>query len=220
IEGEVSTSSTFAVAMMLWAGPAAALLGLAGANVVADLLRGKPLHRIAFNWGQFGISFAISGAALKLTTSLPHELGFGSFEPRDLPGVLLAGGLFWFVNVALVAAVIAMVMRVGIWRYLVNEWLFQASTAGLLLCGLGPVLVVVANFSLPAIALLFLPLYAIHRGSRQAIAKEHQALHDALTGLPNRVLFRDRIEQALAAGQRSGELAAVMLMDLDHFKEI
>jgi diguanylate cyclase (GGDEF)-like protein len=219
MEGEVSTSATFAVALMLWAGPAAAFLGLAGANVVADLIRGKPIHRIAFNSGQFAISLALSGAVLQLTTALPHE-HVGPFAPSDLPGVLVAGVLFWFVNVALVAAVIAMVQRVGVWRYLVNEWLFQASTAGMLLCGLGPVLVVVANFSLPAIALLFLPLYAIHRGSRQAIAKEHQALHDALTGLPNRVLFRDRIEQALAAGRRSGELAAVMLMDLDHFKEI
>jgi diguanylate cyclase (GGDEF)-like protein len=220
MEGEVSTSATFVVAMMLWAGPAVAFLALAGANVVADLVRGKPLHRIAFNFGQYAISLALTGVVLMQTTSLPHAHGVGSYAPGDLPGVLLASVVFWFVNVALVAAVIAMVQKIGIWQYLVNEWLFQASTAGMLLCGLGPVLVVVADFSLPAVALLFLPLYAIHRGSRQAIAKEHQALHDALTGLPNRLLFRDRIEQAIAAGQRNDELAAVMLMDLDHFKEI
>jgi len=220
MEGELSTSTTFAVATMLWAGPAVAFLALAGANIVADVLRGKPLHRIAFNMGQYAISLLVSGAALSLTTSLPHEHGVGSFMPADLPGVLLAGVTFWFVNVALVATVIAMVQGLGILRYLVHEWLFQASTAGLLLCGLGPVLVVVADFSLPAVILLFLPLYAIHRGSRHAIAKEHQALHDALTGLPNRLLFRDRVDQAIIAGQRTGEIAAVMLMDLDHFKEI
>jgi diguanylate cyclase (GGDEF)-like protein len=220
MEGELSTSTTFAVAMMLWAGPAVAFLALAGANIAADLLRGKPVHRIAFNMGQYAISLLISGAALSLTTSLPHEHGVGSFTPGDLPGVLLAGVTFWFVNVALVAAVIAMVQGLGIMRYLIHEWLFQASTAGLLLCGLGPVLVVVAAFSLPAVILLFLPVFAIHRGSRHAIAKEHQSLHDALTGLPNRLLFRDRVDQAITAGRRSADISAVMLMDLDHFKEI
>jgi diguanylate cyclase (GGDEF)-like protein len=219
MEGELSTSTTFAVAMMLWAGPAVAFVALAGANLIADLVRGKPLHRIAFNIGQYAISLTVSGLALKLTTELPHEHA-GLFGPADLPGVILAGIVFWFVNVALVATVIAMVQGLGIMRYLVHEWLFQASTAGMLLCGLGPVLVVVADFSLPAVVLLFLPLYAIHRGSRHAIAKEHQALHDALTGLPNRLLFRDRVDQAITSGERSGEIAAVMLMDLDHFKEI
>jgi GGDEF domain-containing protein len=80
--------------------------------------------------------------------------------------------------------------------------------------------VLAADFALPAIVLLFLPILAVHRGGREAIAKEHQALHDALTGLPNRELFRDRIDQSLRAGRRSGDTSVVMLMDLDHFKEI
>jgi diguanylate cyclase (GGDEF)-like protein len=49
---------------------------------------------------------------------------------------------------------------------------------------------------------------------------EHQALHDALTGLPNRTLFYDRVEQALAAAQRDDSGLAVMLTDLDRFKEV
>jgi diguanylate cyclase (GGDEF)-like protein len=51
-------------------------------------------------------------------------------------------------------------------------------------------------------------------------AIEHLALHDSLTGLPNRVLFRDRIDQVLADSRRSNARAAVMLLDLDGFKEI
>ncbi|HLZ36658.1 MAG TPA: EAL domain-containing protein [Mycobacteriales bacterium] len=47
-----------------------------------------------------------------------------------------------------------------------------------------------------------------------------QALHDALTGLPNRLLLRDRLSRALAASARSGAPLAVMLLDLDRFKEI
>ena len=61
---------------------------------------------------------------------------------------------------------------------------------------------------------------ASHRLRRQAEENEHQALHDALTGLPNRTLFRDRTRQAILAAQREGESAAVLLMDLDRFKEV
>ena len=45
------------------------------------------------------------------------------------------------------------------------------------------------------------------------------ALHDALTGLPNRVLFNERLEQALARVRR-GEIVAVHMLDLDHFKKV
>ena len=55
---------------------------------------------------------------------------------------------------------------------------------------------------------------------QHAELSEHQALHDALTGLPNRVLFHDRIQQALLTAEREGGRVAVMLMDLDRFKEI
>ena len=49
---------------------------------------------------------------------------------------------------------------------------------------------------------------------------EHQATHDALTGTPNRTLFRDRVDTALANSRRTQEELAVMLLDLDRFKEI
>ena len=49
---------------------------------------------------------------------------------------------------------------------------------------------------------------------------EHMATHDMLTGLPNRMLFKDRLEQALKHAQRKGLQLAVMLLDLDQFKEI
>jgi diguanylate cyclase (GGDEF)-like protein len=48
----------------------------------------------------------------------------------------------------------------------------------------------------------------------------HQALHDALTGLPNRALIMDRIEQLLARDRRNGTMAAAMYVDLDDFKNV
>jgi diguanylate cyclase (GGDEF)-like protein/PAS domain S-box-containing protein len=48
----------------------------------------------------------------------------------------------------------------------------------------------------------------------------HQAQHDNLTGLPNRMLFNDRLSQALLHARREGEMVGVMFLDLDRFKEI
>ena len=218
-EGETTTSTTFAVALLIAGGPKAALVGLLGANLIADLVRHKPARKIAFNLAQYAISVGVAGLVLWTLAPEVPRTGTFHFDPDDLPAIFAASLAFFVVNTSIVAAVIAMVEGVGIWRHLVEDWFSQASTTGLML-GLSPIVVLAADYSLPLISLLFLPLYAIHRGGRAAIAKEHQAVHDALTGLPNRVLFRDRVEQAIRIARRHGTGFTVMLMDLNHFKEI
>jgi diguanylate cyclase (GGDEF)-like protein len=56
---------------------------------------------------------------------------------------------------------------------------------------------------------------------RRALERStHLATHDILTGLPNRALFRDRLEQSLAWSRREGASLAVLYLDLDRFKEV
>jgi diguanylate cyclase (GGDEF)-like protein len=56
---------------------------------------------------------------------------------------------------------------------------------------------------------------------RQAEARiAHMAHHDALTGLPNRVLFHERLDEALLRVRRYAEIIAVLYLDLDQFKNV
>ena len=83
----------------------------------------------------------------------------------------------------------------------------------------------VASMLLGVLLALYVALFPIlHRVTkrlrRQIEEIQHQAFHDGLTQLPNRALFHDRVEQALLLASRTRESVAVMLLDLDRFKEI
>ncbi len=62
-------------------------------------------------------------------------------------------------------------------------------------------------------------LYAIERKKAEGVMK-HLAYHDCLTGLPSRTLLNDRFALSLSNHLRDKKTAALMVLDLDHFKEI
>jgi len=61
---------------------------------------------------------------------------------------------------------------------------------------------------------------ALARIRRTQLALKEIALHDPLTGLPNRKLFGDRLDQAVRRARRTGEIVAVLYLDLDGFKAV
>jgi diguanylate cyclase (GGDEF)-like protein len=97
---------------------------------------------------------------------------------------------------------------------------------GGILSGGGPTAILLAGsaFSTLLSALVLLLATGRARALRLVALKskqlQHQALHDSLTGLPNRALILDRVDLALAQSKRYGTPLAAMFLDLDGFKSI
>jgi diguanylate cyclase (GGDEF)-like protein/PAS domain S-box-containing protein len=68
--------------------------------------------------------------------------------------------------------------------------------------------------------LLYSIIHDITDRTRATEALRHQALHDGLTNLPNRILLRERMQEAILVAEREGTSLALLLLDLDRFKEI
>lgn len=71
-----------------------------------------------------------------------------------------------------------------------------------------------------SVMFIFIAAVVSRKVSKQAQDMEYQAFHDELTGLPNRMLFLDRLAHALSLSQREETPFAIMLLDLDRFKEV
>src|SRR5437879_9843502 len=63
-------------------------------------------------------------------------------------------------------------------------------------------------------------VHDITERKRTEEALAHQALHDGLTGLPNRLLLQDRLTQAIRMAERDGRPFALCVIDLDRFKDV
>jgi diguanylate cyclase (GGDEF)-like protein len=89
------------------------------------------------------------------------------------------------------------------------------STLGVGMIAAGGVILWLAIWSALILASVFMKRQKEHDATLT-----HQSLHDALTGLPNRELLRDRLHQAIALARRRRRGVALLVMDLDQFKEI
>jgi diguanylate cyclase (GGDEF)-like protein len=215
-EGELVLSATFMFALLLFAGLAPAMLAQAIASTVADRVHGKrPIHW-AFNIGQYMLAVAASGLLFELIADRPTT---GAFSAWQLLAALVAGSTFFVVNTALVSMVVALTQGGRLRELFTGELQGQALSEGILL-GIAPLTVLAVHSSVALLPLLALPLMAIRRAGAHALVNRRLALHDALTGLPNRVLFAERTARAIANAQRHDDRIVVMLIDLDRFKDI
>jgi diguanylate cyclase (GGDEF)-like protein len=215
----VSTSTAFVFALLLHWGLAVALLMQTIATILADAARQKAPWRTAFNIGQYALSFAAAASALWVFGQLPSPVHPMSVDGGALPALALAGIAYYVVNNGLVAAALALRNHTGLRTEFFAKWRYQLAANGALI-GLAPIIVLVMDRGPALVPLLLLPLAAVYATAAMSLERERQALHDMLTGLPNRKLLIHETREALYDAIAEGSQLALFLLDLDRFKEI
>jgi diguanylate cyclase (GGDEF)-like protein len=216
--GERTLSTTFAFALLLAAGTAAAVLVLGAASALGDLLQRKPMQRTVFNVGQYALSLGAAGMVASSLTGGAALLVQPRLDGAGFTALLAAGTTFYLVNTVLTSTVLALRQHLSVASVMRQDFVVHAFTFAVLLA-LAPAVVVVASVNTGLLALLVLPVIAVYRSARASMEKDHLALHDALTELPNRRLFLQRLAGELRdAGEQ--EQVAVLIIDLDRFKEV
>ncbi|RJL25097.1 putative bifunctional diguanylate cyclase/phosphodiesterase [Bailinhaonella thermotolerans] len=214
--GGATTSTMFAFAALLHFGlPTAALLQ-AVAIVVSGIVTRKAWFRVAFNAAQLTLGFAAASGVLRLAGIRPDPAAPWVPSGRDIGVVLLAGVAYFLVTDLLVCGAVALHERRPVWR-VVRATLGYQSLVHLALLGLAPVVVVVMHHSSALVPLFVAPIVAVYFTAALSVRRDHQAMHDPLTGLPNRKLLALR---AAAALEESRGRVGLFLLDLNRFKEV
>jgi diguanylate cyclase (GGDEF)-like protein len=215
--GEETFSTPFAFALLLVYGLPEVVVVQVVALVAADVIRGRPADRIVFNAAQLAISWAAAGLVLEAVGGTGLDNG-EDLKAADLPAIALAAGVFFIVNSTLARTAEALLQDTSIVGHNIADLAFRAWSAGTLFA-LGLPVAVIATHWLYLVPLLALPMAAVHRAVMQASAMEHLALHDPLTGLPNRALLLQVTERALRNGNGVDGLA-LLVIDLDRFRDV
>jgi len=213
----ITASSTFATALVLVGPLGLAMAAQALAVAVDDLWGRRPRRLVAFNVGQYLLTLAAARLVFSTTSGHPFLALSSPMTAADLLPALAAGVAYFVVNNGLVAIAVGLDRGTSPLAVFVEDIKVQGATSTILL-GLAPVAAVLAFFAPVMLLLLLLPILGVHYNAQLVLRRQHEALHDPLTGLPNRELLRRRLARRL--GEDSGTGVAVMIIDLDHFKEI
>jgi diguanylate cyclase (GGDEF)-like protein len=211
-------STTFIFALLLYAGLGTALVVGVAASVVVDAFNRFPWDRIVFNAGQYSLAVVAAGTVLWGMGHSPGTLSSPGSQPGELGAVFAAGAAMFLVNHVLVGIVVALTQWSPLVSVLTKDLGFHLLSSGVLIA-LAPVVVVIAAHSLALVPVLLLIGLAVHRGTRAAVERAHAVTHDALTGLGNRTLLKERVDGDIGDASAGAQFALLML-DIDRFREI
>ena len=141
------------------------------------------------------------------------------FTWRWAIALIASGGTYFVCNSAIVGMIIALTTRSSLWQG-VTGMIAREASSDVVLLALSPIVIVAAERSLVLLPVLLLPVLAVYRSALLSAEKEHQAMHDALTDLPNRTQFSAVIARRFENARSKSTSGAVLLIDLDRFKEV
>ena len=198
---------------------------------VYELLRRRPVRLVDFK--RITIALAVFGFLVSLLFSTPDSLSSGRYFTRIGIHAIAAAFAFGFAAVALWRA---RKRRAGIGFAVLGAAFTAYSLEQIHYVGLGLIWFLGGRLldytlylgyidfliqSMMAIGMIACLLEDEREAAELAAVEiEHLAYHDALTGLPNRPLFIDRLIVALAQANRGHQKLAVFFLDLDRFKDI
>jgi diguanylate cyclase (GGDEF)-like protein len=219
---EVSISSTMGMAMLFLAPLGVVLatqaLALAVYEARTTKQRSQAALRLTFNIGQYTLAFASARAVYAALTGIPFIDLTVHLSPADVPAAWVAALAFFIVNSGLTSTAISLSRGSRLPNQLRHDVRWQLASSSMRL-GLAPVVAQAEMWSPVLLPFLLFPIVVIHSSTTLAAKREFEALHDGLTGLPNRTLLMAHMDQLLQT-RSEGSTVALLLLDLDHFKEV
>ena len=217
---EIVASSVFMLGILLIAPLPSVLLAVALAVAIAEVASRKKIDKIAFNVAMQVISMLVAAGVLAVVTNHHGILkGAGPVGIRWVAGACAAGLSALFTSSVLTFVVVALAQQVS-----VEAALRDAPSLGLamdlLLFGLAPLFTFVAVRGPVLVPLMLIVVVGVYRSAQVGVTHRYEAMHDLVTGLPNRRLFFEQSRRAITAADRRSRHLAVLLIDLNDFKEI
>ena len=210
----ISASSLFTMATLLVFGAGPALVALGLGSLLKDLRARRPPIKLGFNVAQHLVSVTLAWLVFEALGGDP-----GILTGAELLPAVAAAATFLCSNSLLTGMVVALATGTPVVLQLKQDLEAWLMIEGVML-GCAPVVAVATEHTLWMLPLLALPFLGVRHSARIAMRSDHAAMHDALTGLPNRVLFRRHVDQAMERRRHTGTEIVVMILDLDRFKEV
>ena len=215
----LTMSSTYAFALVLTAPLLFTVIAQCLAVGIDDTRRGCSRMKVAWNVSQYVITLALSRLVFAVVDHRGVLSDSRALDGRGLIAVLAAAATYFLINNGMTGIVVALADRQPIVSSLLEDVRFRLSIFGVLL-GLGPVVVQALALSPVLLLVIFFALAAVRSSAALALSREHEALHDPLTGLPNRVKLLLECASAVTGLAGTERRVALLMIDLDHFKEV